>query len=162
MSKIAIIYATSRGKTAKVAELIKEKVGNADIFNIKESGNVDIKPYDVLFLGNSSTGHGDIQQSWLDILPTFSQQHFAGKKVALFDLGNSAYHKDTFCAGMSHLYKALKDKVNFVGRVSVDGYAFEASDSVVDGKFVGLALDEDNESDKTDTRLTSWIKSLAL
>lgn len=162
MNKKAIIYATGRGKTAKVAELIKEKVGNADIFNVKESGNVDIKTYDVLLLGTSSTGNGDIQQSWRDILPIFSQQDFADKKVSLFDLGNSAYHKDTFCAGMSHLYKALKDKANFVGQVSVDGYSFESSDSVVDGKFVGLALDEDNEPDKTEARLAEWLKSLDL
>ena len=39
---------------------------------------------------------------------------------------------------------------NIVGAVSTDGYSFDESEAVKDGKFVGLALDADNESDKTE------------
>ena len=47
-----------------------------------------------------------------------------------------------------------------VGAVPVDGYTFDASDAVVDGHFVGLALDEVNESDKTDARIDAWAAAI--
>ena len=43
--------------------------------------------------------------------------------------------------------------------VSADDYNFEDSEAVIDGEFVGLALDEMNESDKTDERIDAWIES---
>ena len=45
-----------------------------------------------------------------------------------------------------------------IGHVSVEQYIFDNSKSVVDGVFCGLALDEDNESEKTDERLQSWAR----
>jgi flavodoxin I len=49
--------------------------------------------------------------------------------------------------------------VKFVGAVSTDGYTYDDSEAVVDGKFVGLALDEVNEDDKTDERIDAWLDS---
>ena len=45
-------------------------------------------------------------------------------------------------------------------QVSTDGYTFDDSEAVVDGKFVGLALDDVNEDDKTDERIDAWIDSI--
>ena len=47
-----------------------------------------------------------------------------------------------------------------IGAVSTEGYTFDESTAVVDGKFVGLALDEDNESDKTDDRIAAWVEDI--
>ncbi|EAH9105226.1 flavodoxin, partial [Campylobacter jejuni] len=44
--------------------------------------------------------------------------------------------------------------------VSTDGYTFEASDAVVDGKFVGLALDNDNQEDQTESRIDAWVEQI--
>ena len=61
---------------------------------------------------------------------------------------------------MAELYKAVEGKgANLVGMVSADDYNFEDSEAVIDGEFVGLALDEMNESDKTDERIDAWIES---
>ena len=46
------------------------------------------------------------------------------------------------------------------GGVSADGYQFSSSVAVVDGNFVGLALDEVNESDRTPQRIDDWIATL--
>lgn len=46
-----------------------------------------------------------------------------------------------------------------VGEVSTDGYTFEASDAVVDG-IVGLALDNDNQEDQTESRIDAWIEQI--
>ena len=47
------------------------------------------------------------------------------------------------------------------GAVSTDGYTFDDSEAVVDGKFVGLPLDDVNEDDKTDARIDAWIAEIS-
>jgi len=49
---------------------------------------------------------------------------------------------------------------NVIGEVSTDGYTFDDSEAVVDGKFVGLALDDVNEDDKTEGRIDAWLESI--
>ena len=62
---------------------------------------------------------------------------------------------------MRAIYDAVeKAGAKVVGAVSTDGYTFDDSDSVIDGKFVGLALDETNEADKTDERIDAWVEEI--
>jgi len=160
MSKIAIVYGTSTGVTESVAHKIKKAVGEGDLYDIARVTVDKLQPYDFLILGASTTGYGDLQDDWENFLPQLLTLDFTGKKVALFGLGDSSSYSDTFANGMSQLYKALDGKVQIVGSVSTDGYTYDASESVVDGKFVGLALDEDNEFDQTDSRIAEWVKDL--
>jgi len=48
-----------------------------------------------------------------------------------------------------------------VGSVSTDGYTFDDSAAVVDGKFVGLPLDDVNEDNMTDGRIDAWIAQIS-
>lgn len=62
---------------------------------------------------------------------------------------------------MGTLYEAAKAAgADMIGAVSTDGYTFDDSTAVADGKFVGLALDEDNESHLTDTRIAAWVAEI--
>ena len=85
-----------------------------------------------------------------------------GKDVALFGCGDSESYCDTFCDGMGILYEDLKDTgCTFLGnRISTDEYSFSGSIAVVDGYFVGLALDDVNESGKTASRISAWAADL--
>ena len=57
--------------------------------------------------------------------------------------------------------KTLKEAgAKVVGQVSTDGYTYDDSEAVVDDHFVGLALDEVNEDDKTDERIDAWVKEI--
>ena len=86
---------------------------------------------------------------------------FSGKPVAIVGLGDSSSYSDYFCDAMEELYTAfLQAGAKMIGKVSTDGYTFEESKSVIDGKFCGLAIDEDNESDLTDQRLADWVKQI--
>lgn len=59
------------------------------------------------------------------------------------------------------MQKILKNAgANLVGEVSTDGYTFESSDAVIDGKFVGLALDNDNQEDQTEARIDAWVEQI--
>lgn len=62
---------------------------------------------------------------------------------------------------MAELYNVAKNVGAYViGGVSTNGYTFDESESVVDGKFVGLALDEVNEDNKTDERINAWVAEI--
>ncbi len=160
MSKIAIVYGSSTGATEAVAEKIQALFDDATLFNAESVSVDDLKPYDFLIFGASTTGVGDLQDDWEVLLPKVEKMDFTGKKVALFSLGDSASFSTSFAGAMYYIYKALKGKVEIVGSVSTDGYTFDESDAVIDGRFIGLALDEDNEYNETDARLTAWVEDL--
>ena len=42
----------------------------------------------------------------------------------------------------------------------VDGQNFNESKAAVDGKLLGLAIDEDNKSELTEARIKSWVSQL--
>ena len=70
-------------------------------------------------------------------------------------------YSDFFCDAMEELYTAfLLSGAYLIGKVSTDGYTYDDSKSVIDGKFCGLAIDEDNESELTDQRLQSWVQQI--
>lgn len=160
MGKVAIIYGTSTGTTKDVANKIQKALGTGEIIEVEKLNLDDVKSYDFLILGASTTGYGELQDDWDTILPKFSELDFSGKKIALFGLGDSSSYSDTFANAMGVIYDALKDRAEIVGLVSTDGYTFDDSAAVVDGNFVGLAIDDDNEYDQTDARIASWVTEL--
>ncbi|MDR2026937.1 MAG: flavodoxin [Prevotellaceae bacterium] len=162
MGKTGIFYGSTTGTTEKVAETIAKKLGIAsgDVHNI-ESGSGDLSAYDFLIFGSSSTGLGDLQYFWEEYLDTLKSADLSGKTVALFCCGDSYTYSDSFCGAMRKIYDAIKDRgCKIVGSISTGGYETDDTDAVIDGKFVGLAIDNDNEEDKTPERIDLWIKSM--
>ena len=47
-----------------------------------------------------------------------------------------------------------------LGQVDSSGYQHAESKSDVDGKFLGLPLDQDNEDDLTEGRVSEWVAQL--
>lgn len=161
MNKTLIIYGSSTGTCEDLASRIAEKLGVEDVIDVAKLEAGKVADYQNLILGTSTWGAGELQDDWYDGLNTLKAEDLNGKTIALFGCGDSESYGDTFCGGMAELYNGLQDKgVKFVGAVSTDGYTFDDSESVVDGKFVGLALDEVNESDKTDERIDAWVEAI--
>ncbi|MDO4160418.1 MAG: flavodoxin FldA [Prevotellaceae bacterium] len=163
MSKTCIIYGSSTGTCQSIAEKIAEKLGvdSADVFDVAniEAGTPDA--YDSLLLGTSTWGAGELQDDWYDGLETLKGANLAGKTIAIFGCGDSESYSDTFCSAMAEIHEGLKDSgAKFVGAVSTDGYTYDDSAAVVDGKFIGLALDDVNEDDKTDERIDAWVADI--
>ena len=85
----------------------------------------------------------------------------AGRPVAILGLGDSSSYSDYFCDAMEELYRAFEAAgARMVGGVPIDGYTFNASKSVINGRFCGLPIDEDNEPDLTDERLSALARQL--
>jgi len=162
MKKSAIFYGSSTGNTQTVAEAINAQLNNqAELINVENSSSAEIEKYDVLFLGTSTWGLGDLQDDWEGFIADLKTADLSGKKVALFGLGDADAYPDTFVDGMGTIYNTITDKgCDIIGMVSVDEYSYDASTAEVDNQFVGLAIDEDNESDKTDERVSKWIEDL--
>lgn len=166
MKKTGIFYGSSTGMTEGVAHTIAQKLGIAstDVHDAARLSADLLDDYDALILGSSTWGCGELQDDWYDAVKVLRSANLTGKTIALFGCGDSESYPDTFCDAMGLLYDELKGTgCRFTGnRVPTDGYSFSSSVSVVDGDFVGLALDETNEADKTADRIETWVKSLDL
>ena len=163
MGKTAIIYGSTTGTTEDIAGRIASKldIAQGDIYEISKVTADTVAGYDTLLLGSSTWGSGDLQDDWYDGIETLKGADLAGKKIALFGCGDSSSYSDTFCSALGTIYNDLKDSgATFVGSVDPSDYTFDGSDAVVDGQFVGLPIDEVNESDKTDERISNWVASL--
>ena len=86
---------------------------------------------------------------------------FSGKTVAYFGTGDQLGYEENFQDAMG----ILEEKISSlggktVGHWSTDGYEHEASKAVKGGKFVGLALDDDNQSELTESRIKTWVSQV--
>lgn len=161
MKKTVIIYGTSTGVCEDLANRIGTKLGVDNIINVTNLDDNVIADNENLILGTSTWGAGEVQDDWYDGLKIIKSANLNGKTVALFGCGDSEYYPDTFVGGMAEIYHAVTDAgAQVIGAVATEGYTFDDSESVVDGKFVGLALDEVNEDSKTDERIDAWVTEI--
>jgi flavodoxin I len=173
MARIGLFFGSNTGKTRKVAKMIKKRFDDdtmADALNINRASAEDLSAYEFLIIGTPTLGEGELpglsadceNESWEEFLPKAEEVDFSGKTVALFGLGDQVGYPDNFLDAMGELYEFFSSRgAKVVGAWPTEGYEFNASTAVVDGKFVGLALDLDNQSGLTDERLTGWLKSIA-
>lgn len=146
-----------------MAILIAEKLGivSADVHDVSKMNADMVGTYEALILGTSTWGDGELQDDWYDGIKVLKSMDLKDKIIALFGCGDSESYGDTFCDGMGILYEDLKGSgCRFIGAVPDAGYTYGSSVSVIDGNFVGLAIDEMNESDKTEERVSSWTDRL--
>jgi flavodoxin, long chain len=162
MSKTIVVYGSSTGTCESIAQTIGQKTG-AEVIEVVNLSAEQLEGADNILLGTSTWGGGELQDDWYDGVKTIRQTNLSGKKVAIFGCGDSASYSDSFCSGMKELYDAAQAAgATLVGEVSTEGYTYDDSEAVVDGKFVGLALDEENEGDKTEARIDAWLPTLGL
>jgi len=162
MANIGIYYGSTTGNTQDLAEKIAKalNVPSSDVHDVS-SAKADFSAYEVLLFGSSTLGIGDLQDDWESFIDDVKDADLSGKKVALFGCGDSSSYSDTFGDALGKIYEAIKNKgITLIGRVSTEGYTFDSSEAIVDGQFVGLLLDEDNEYNLTDQRLALWIGDL--
>ncbi len=173
MSKIGIFFGTDTGNTRRIAKDIATKLGSAIAakpVNVRTANVTDLLAHDVLILGTPTYGEGllpglstgNATESWEEFLPTLAGQDFSGKKVAIYGLGNQKSYPNEFVDAMFYLYEQFKlCNATIIGAWDTEGYNFKASKAVVNERFVGLALDQENQKDQTAERLDAWLAMLA-
>ncbi|ASF47974.1 flavodoxin [Methylovulum psychrotolerans] len=172
MAKIGIFFGTDTGNTRRVAKDIATLLGAglaAKPVNIRTANVDDLLQYDVLILGAPTYGEGELPglgtgnatESWAEFLPKLIGHDFSGKTVAIYGLGNQKGYPNDFVSAMAYLYDSFRQcGAAIVGACPTDGYKFKHSKSVIDGLFVGLALDQENQKELTQERLGTWLQSL--
>lgn len=163
MSKIAIVYGSTTDNTKNIAETIAKKLSgeNITLLDVSKLKAGDLDAFSNLIFGTSTWGLGDLQDDWDVYISNLESANLSGKTIAFFGLGDSGSYPDTFVDGMGILYETLANKgAALIGEFPTDGYNFDTSRAEINGKFVGVAIDEDNESSETDNRLNAWIESI--
>lgn len=160
MKSTVVIYGSSTGTCQGIAEQIASKLGveAVDVASLEES---TVSANDNLILGTSTWGAGELQDDWYDGLNVLKGAGLSGKTVAIFGCGDAESYPDTFCGAMKEIYDTVVDAgTTVLPGVDAGDYTYDDSDAVVDGKFVGLALDDVNESDKTEERVDAWLDAI--
>ena len=161
MNTTIVIYGSSTGTCEAIAEKIASKLG-CEAMNVQDLTADTINDHQNLILGTSTWGAGELQDDWYDGLKTLQDADLNGKTIALFGCGDCESYSDTFVGGIGELYNGIKDSgARFIGSVDTDGYAFDDSEAFIDGKFIGLPLDDINEDDKTDARIENWLSAIS-
>ncbi len=161
MNATIVIYGSSTGTCEAIAEKIASKLG-CEAVNVQNLTADVINNHQNLILGTSTWGAGELQDDWYDGLKMLQSADLSGKTIALFGCGDCSTYSDTFVGGMGELYHGIKDcGARFFGCVETGEYTFDDSEAVIDGKFIGLPLDDINEDDKTDSRIEAWIAQIS-
>jgi flavodoxin I len=162
MASIGIFVGSSGGVTQEAAEKLEELFEDAELINMEEDYDdlEQLAEFDVLLIGSSTWGQGDPQRDWVDPLYEMESDEpdFSGKKVAFFGAGDQKTHGEHFVSAlgkMSDIFYTCGAETGF-GHWPTDGYEYEFSLAEKDGRFCGLPIDDVNQGDLTDERLSVW------
>ena len=156
---IGLFFGSTTANSERIAEILWDRLYDyeCDIHDIRSVYNM--QDYDRLVLVIPTWDFGEWQEDWENILKDVSQIDWSNKTVALVGLGDqigySEYYQD--CMGMMYdIITPLGAKT--IGHTSTKGYTWKESKAIRDGKFVGLAIDEDSQPELTMGRIDNWLK----
>ncbi|GLX79596.1 flavodoxin [Thalassotalea insulae] len=163
--KIGLFY----GSTTCYTEIAAEKIQAhfdcdvVQLHNIKDVALEQCQQFDLLILGISTWDYGELQEDWESHWAEISDLNLEGKVVALYGMGDQIGYSEWFQDALGMLHQQVIAQGGYViGYWPIQGYEFAASKALTDDKshFVGLALDEDNQYDLSDQRITNWCQQL--
>ena len=157
----AVFYASSTGNSSEIANKIAEQLGGIEVFDLGSTSPEKINEYDKVIIGGSTWGEGELNDDFDEVWDDFEAVDLSNKTVALFGLGDQEGYEEDFCNALGIIYEHVNSTgATIVGATSTDGYEYEDSRAEVDGKFVGLVIDEDNQDDLTDDRINAWAEDI--
>jgi flavodoxin I len=159
--KTVIVYGSTTGSTEAVAEDIGGAFPGAEVKAAGEVSADDLQGVDLLILGASTWGMGDLQDDMDAFLSRFASMGVSVGAGAVFGLGDQFTYSDTYVDGMADMLDALKNKdIKVVGAWQAEEYGHSGSRAQEGNHFAGLALDQDNEPEKTAGRIAEWVKQI--
>ena len=157
----AIFFASSTGNSEEIANKIASKLGDIEVFDLAGTKIEKINNYDKIILGGSTWGDGELNDDWEDVWGNFCKLDLSNKTIALFGLGDQESYSDEFCSALGIIYEqVINSKAKVIGFTSTEGYYHDASKAQIDNNFVGLVIDEDNQSELTDKRIEDWVQNI--
>ena len=119
--------------------------------------------YQYLILSHPTWYYGELQSHWEDFWEEFKSLDFSGKQIACIGLGDQYDYADYFldAMGMTHDI-AVANGAEPCGYTSTNGFEHTASKAMTEDEqfFVGLAIDEDQQPELTESRIDDWIDQI--
>jgi len=165
MAKVGLFYGSTTGKTADAAEQVQAALGGDDVVDMQDIADAEassLAEYDYLIIACPTWNIGDLQDDWEAVFEDLDDVDFSGKTVAYFGTGDQIGYADNFMDAMGQLEEKISGLGGkTVGQWSAEGYDHNESLAIRDGnQFCGLALDDDNESDKSSDRIAAWTAQI--
>ena len=173
MNKIGMFFGTETGTTRLIAKKMQKKLGDAVCdkpVNVNRIAPDEMFRYDVMILGAPSYGVGEIPGKSAGCLEPNWEEFFSqittppdcsGKRIAFFGLGAQERYADRFASSLFALVEKFRGwGAEIVGEWPAEGYTFEHSDALVDGRFVGLVIDQRTQGMFTDERIERWLEQV--
>lgn len=165
MTKVGLFFGTQTGNTETIAEQIQTAMGGDSVVTLHEIADAaasDFEAYDCIIIGCPTWNIGELQSDWDAFYENeLDEINFSEKKVAYFGPGDQVGYSENFQDAMGLLEAKISQLGGeTVGQWPTDGYDHEASKAVKEGRFVGLALDEDNQPELTEDRIQTWTTQL--
>lgn len=164
--RLALVYGSTLGRTARAARLLRDELGAGRVQrfgSVASLGPGALRDCDVVLLGCSTWYVGELQDDWAAMLDELGGLDLRGVRVGLFGMGDQLGFPDTYCDALGRLRELLAERgaTLDLGLCTADGYAFRASRAQLpDGRLCGLALDDDNQPERTGLRVRRWARQL--
>ncbi len=168
MKKTALLYWVKGGNVEKAAKIVYRQFDakTIDLFALDEFDVNRINDYDLVILGSATVGAENWEDAtndnkWNEFFRTVQKMDLSNLTVAAFGLGNHVLYPHHFVDGLGIYYEEMtKTKAGIIGAWPTEGYQFVNSEGAHDGLFYGLALDGDNEPEKTEERARKWVAQI--
>ena len=146
--KVLLVFATNSGGTQLASQIIAETLTKNNhqvtVKEVRESAPADFAAYDLIILASPSWDYegleGQPHPDYAPFMENAKGKRFAGKKFAVFGLGDSSY--TYFCGAADELEKFVKE---LGGTLVIESL-----------KIDGFYLDQENNSEK----LRQWAQNL--
>mgnify|MGYP003145428630 FL=1 len=163
--RLKLIYGSDTGNTELVTEDLVKLLGDVEVTTVADLTPEDWD-YDRFILGIPTWYDGELQSDWEDYFEEFKTIDFTGKTVAIFGLGDQLGYDEWFCDGVGILAKVVLDNGGrVIGYTDKDeSYDFDTTPKSIikDDVFYGLCIDEDNQGELTQERLSKWVEQIKL
>ena len=167
-TSIGLFFGTTTGATEEVAMSIIDKSRELGVeikgYDVSRLKTIDeIASYDKLILGTSTWYYGEHQGDWEDMLDRIPEDHnFSGTTIAIFGLGDQEGYPEWYLDAMGMIADEFEKRgAAIIGDWTAEGYDFDESKALrEDGRFVGLAIDEDCQPKETPKRIDQWLEQV--
>ena len=169
LMKIGLFYGSTTCYTEMAAEKIQAAINEflaaevVSIHNIKDEPLSNSEAFDFIIYGISTWDFGELQEDWESHWDDISKLQLSDKIVALYGMGDQLGYSEWFQDALGMLHDAVVEVgAKVIGFWPNQGYDFIGSKALTeDGShFVGLALDDEGQYDRTDERIAQWVEQI--
>ncbi len=164
-SSAAVYFGSSLGRVESVAKAIAANLGIQALIDLYDSPLAGAESHRFVILAMSTWYDGILQDDWREHEGELAQLDWSQTVVALVCLGDQYGYPRTFADALGIVADAIEPMgATLIGhwdpKSDPFGYDFRASRGLRDGRFLGLVIDEDNQSAATEERIRRWCDQI--